>query len=58
MFLFMLIVGRYKRNFPGSSISKEFACNARDAGLIPESGRSPGERKVFLPGEFHVGILK
>ena len=29
--------------FPCSSVSKESACNAGDLGLIPESGRSPGE---------------
>ena len=35
------------------------SCNARDLGLIPGSGRSPGEGNgglptpVFLPGEFH-----
>ena len=29
--------------FPGSSESKESACNAGDLGLIPGSGRSPGE---------------
>ena len=29
--------------FPGGSISKESACNAVDLGLIPGSGRSPGE---------------
>ena len=29
--------------FPGGSVVKESACNARDAGLIPGSGRSPGE---------------
>ena len=28
---------------PGSSDGKETACNARDLGLIPGSGRSPGE---------------
>ena len=28
--------------FPGGSDSKESACNARDAALIPGSGRSPG----------------
>ena len=28
---------------PGGSDSKAFACNARDLGLIPGSGRSPGE---------------
>ena len=30
--------------FPGSSAGKESACNAGDPGLIPGSGRSPGER--------------
>ena len=29
--------------FPGASDDKESACNAGDPGLIPESGRSPGE---------------
>ena len=29
---------------PGGSESKEFACNEGDLGLIPRSGRSPGER--------------
>ena len=29
--------------FFGSSDSKESACNAGDLGLIPGSGRSPGE---------------
>ena len=29
--------------FPPSSVSKESACNAADLGLIPGSGRSPGE---------------
>ena len=29
--------------FPRGSDSKEFACNAGDLGLIPGSGRSPGE---------------
>ena len=29
--------------FSGSSDNKESACNAGDAGLIPGSGRSPGE---------------
>ena len=28
---------------PHSSVSKESTCNAGDAGLIPGSGRSPGE---------------
>jgi len=34
----MVILG-----FPGSSAGKESACNAGDPGLIPGSGRSPGE---------------
>ena len=29
--------------FPGGSDGKELACSAGDPGLIPESGRSPGE---------------
>ena len=29
--------------FPGSSAGKESACNARDPGSIPGSGRFPGE---------------
>jgi len=29
--------------FPGGSELKASACNAGDLGLIPESGRSPGE---------------
>ena len=29
--------------FPGGSDGKESACNARDLGLIPGWGRSPGE---------------
>ena len=31
------------RGFPGGSEVKASACNAGDVGLIPESGRSPGE---------------
>ena len=32
-----------ERHFPGSASGKESACNAGDMGLIPGSGRSPGE---------------
>ena len=35
-------VGGFK-GFPGSSAGKESACSAGDPGLIPGSGRSPGE---------------
>ena len=34
---------KYLLVFPGSSDSKESACNAGDLGSIPGSGRSPGE---------------
>ena len=34
--------------FPDSSVGKEFACNAVDPGLIPGSGRSPGEGIGYL----------
>ena len=33
----------YRVGFPGGSDGKAFACNAGDPGLIPGSGRSPGE---------------
>ena len=33
----------YNAGFPYSSVGKESACNARDPGSIPGSGRSPGE---------------
>ena len=31
----------------GGSVGKESACNARDPGSIPESGRSTGEEKGY-----------
>ena len=33
----------YTKGFPGSSAGKESACNTGDLGLIPGSGRFPGE---------------
>ena len=44
--------------FPGGSDGKTSACNAGDLGLIPGSGRFPGEGndnplQLFLPGESH-----
>ena len=33
--------------FPGSTVEKEFTCNAGDPGSIPGSGRSPGEVKNY-----------
>ena len=44
-------------DFLGDSDGKESACNVKEPGLIPESGRSPGEgngypfQSIFLPGE-------
>ena len=35
------------KSFPGGSDGKESICNAGDLGLIPESGRSPGEGNVY-----------
>ena len=43
------------RGFPCGSAGKESACNARDLGSVPGSGRSHGEGNgnplQFLPGE-------
>ena len=36
-----------EEGFPGNSEDKESACNAGDAGFIPEWGRSPGEGKGY-----------
>ena len=36
-------MSRQVLGFPHSSVSKEFACNAEDLGLIPRSGRPSGE---------------
>ena len=40
-----LLIG--KQDFPHSSVGKESACDAGDPGLIPGSGRSPGEGKGY-----------
>ena len=41
---FSLYLGSpYDHHFPGGSDDKESACNAGDQGLVPGSGRSPGE---------------
>jgi len=32
------------KGFPGDSDGEQYACNAEDLGLIPGSGRPPGER--------------
>ena len=55
MYCYLLVLFSPIKGFPGGSDSKESACNARDLGLIPGSGRSPGGEStlVFLPGKFH-----
>ena len=35
------------KDLPGGSDSKESACNMRVSGLIPGSGRSPGEANGY-----------
>ena len=42
-----LLLYKGLRGFPGSSADQESACNAGDPGLIPGSGRSPGEGKGY-----------
>ena len=37
--------------FPGGSVGKESACDARDLGWIPGSGRSPEEGNS-CPGQY------
>ena len=39
----IIYIDYYYTDFPGSSDGKESTCNAGDVGLIPGSGRSPGE---------------
>ena len=39
--------GKALKGFPGSSEGKESACSVGDTGLIPGSGRSPGERNGY-----------
>ena len=42
-------VYRESEGFLGDSDGKESACNAEDLGLIPGSGRSPGEGNCNPP---------
>ena len=55
----VFLILRIFLGFPDGSVIKNTPANAGgDAGLIPGSGRSPGEENglsspVFLPGEFH-----
>ena len=39
-------INKYK-GFPDGSDGKESACNARDMGSVPGSGRSPGEENGY-----------
>ena len=44
-------------SFPGGSVVKNLPAKTGDTGLIPGSGRSPGEEMAthssILPGKFH-----
>ena len=49
---------RLLKDFPSGSDGKASACSVGDPGLIPGSGRCPGEGNgyplyLFLPGESH-----
>ena len=53
-YIFLLFIDNFKVGFPGGSEVRNPPANARDTGLIPRLGRSPGEpTPVFLPGESH-----
>ena len=43
--------------FPDRSVGKESACNAGDPSLIPESGRSTGEGKVYPLQYFWASLV-
>ena len=43
----MVSFAMQKVGFPGGSNDKESSCNAGDPGLIPGSGKSPGEGKSY-----------
>ena len=43
LLLFLSLILPCMQGFPGGSEVKASASNARDVGLIPGSGRSPGE---------------
>ena len=39
----VLVSSGFHQHFPDDSDGKESACNVRDRGSVPGSGRSPGE---------------
>ena len=45
----------FRNGFPGGSDGKESACSVGDPGLIPGSGRSPGEGNG---NSFHYSCLE
>ena len=46
---------RASLGFPGGTVVKSLPANAGDAGLIPESGRSPGEGNSNLLQYCYLG---
>ena len=45
LFYFVLFI--FRQGFPGGRSDKESACSAGELGLIPGSGRSPGEAEGY-----------
>ena len=45
--LWVVMVIKTQKDFPGDLDGKESACNVGELGLIPGLGRSPGERKGY-----------
>ena len=45
----------WSKGFPGSSVGKQFACNAGHPSSIPGSGRSPGDT-IRLPSPVFSGF--
>ena len=43
LFFLLLNIGHTYSGFPGGSVGEESACNVKDLGLIPGSGRSTRE---------------
>ena len=44
-------------DFPGDSVGEESACNSGDPGLIPGSGRSPGEERMATHSSLLAGRI-
>ena len=52
--IYFVIPSTYDSGFPRGSVGKESACNAGDLGLIPGSGRAPGEGNGWIFAWIHA----